>query len=190
MIICLELSLSLSFPLLFALIWNFFRLPFLLPFSIPPPSLSIVKFVFFKKKKKLNLAWRRSGCMKADLLNVLFEKKAQLTLRPSLPSPRDSVLPMTGRDEPFISRERKVEFSKVWFTVMAIEFARVSWKLSGLPGSGFRLRNYLSWWMWLHFQTPSLIWGGGGADWGLFWGVEGLETYSSSKSQRESARVH
>lgn len=51
--------------------------------------------------------------MKADLLNVLFEKKAQLTLRPSLPSPRDSVLPMTGRDEPFISRERKVEFSKV-----------------------------------------------------------------------------
>lgn len=51
--------------------------------------------------------------MKVDLLNVLFEKKAQLILRASPPSPRDSVLPMTGRDEPFSSRERKVEFSKV-----------------------------------------------------------------------------
>lgn len=82
---------------------------------------------------------------------------------------------MTARDEPFISRERKVEFSEVWFTVMAIEFTffKAIWVIgfwvSGL-GSFSDGCDSIS-------QTPSLIWGGGGADLGLFWGVEGLETF-------------
>lgn len=42
-----------SFLLLFALIWNFLHLSFFL-FSLSPPPLSVVRFVFLKKKKEKN----------------------------------------------------------------------------------------------------------------------------------------
>lgn len=128
MIICLEAFFFLSLSLLFVLIWDFFLL-FFLSFSFPTTFFSPLRLTM------------------DEFVKIWFEGeaaaiKAEKGEKPNSSSQasglqRDWVLLMAESNAPVISPERKVEFSKVWFTVRSREFTWVSLMLSGLLSSGF-----------------------------------------------------